>query len=303
VEVLLAGLVFLIVFGGILLLTQRSQRTMAHIGRHEITLAGAGGVPVQQTRTAILGPNSRTSSVGEVVTRLTRPQVRTRSAKLLLAAGSPMPLTTFLLLRVAFLFVVMPISVLRIYGLMGLSLIGIASILMTALTTPQMPLLYVKRKARKRAHAIEIAMPDALDLLVVCVEGGLSLDGGLQQVANRTEGPLAVELRRLQGEISAGMARRDAFQGLGQRSKSQSLVTFCSTIVQADKMGISIAATLRTLAETLRTRRRQSAETQARKAPIKMLPFLVFFMMPALFIVILTPAIVQFINFFNQMGV
>jgi tight adherence protein C len=170
------------------------------------------------------------------------------------------------------------------------------------IVAPNLPPLYVKRKARKREREIERSMPDALDLLVVCVEGGLSLDGGLQQVALRTEGLLASELRRLQGEISTGVARRDALQSLAARSTSHSLSALCTTINQSEKMGVSIASTLRTLAETLRTRRRQAAETAARKAPIKMLPFIVFFMLPALFIVILGPVAIGMIQMFRDAG-
>jgi tight adherence protein C len=96
------------------------------------------------------------------------------------------------------------------------------------------------------------------------------------------------------------MSRRDALQAMASRSQSQSLSIFCTTMVQADKMGMSVASTLRTLVETMRTQRRQAAETQARKAPIKMLPFLVVFMMPALFIVILGPAVLEMIEFFSK---
>jgi tight adherence protein C len=96
------------------------------------------------------------------------------------------------------------------------------------------------------------------------------------------------------------MPRRDGFLSLGDRSQSESLKIFTATIIQADKMGMSIATTLRTLAETMRTRRRQAAETQARKAPIKMMPFLVFFMIPSLFIVILGPAVLSIIQFMQD---
>lgn len=179
---------------------------------------------------------------------------------------------------------------------------GIMLILFTVFATPKMPMVYVKRKARKRSKEVERAMPDALDLLVVCVEGGLSLDGGIQQVAQRTEGLLAVELRRLLGEIATGKARRDALQAMAARSMSESLGAFCTTIIQADKMGVSIATTLRTLAVTLRTRRRQFAETQARKAPIKMLPFIVFFMLPSLFVIILGPVAIGIREVFRSQG-
>ena len=120
--------------------------------------------------------------------------------------------------------------------------------------------------------------------------------------ARRTEGLLAAEFRRLLGEISTGKARRDALQALAARSSSESLGALCTTIIQADKMGVSIATTLRTLAETLRTKRRQAAETQARKAPIKMLPFIVFFMLPSLFVVILGPVVIGIMEMFQDVN-
>ena len=84
-----------------------------------------------------------------------------------------------------------------------------------------------------------------------------------------------------------------------ERSASESLKIFCATIIQADRMGMSIASTLRTLADTMRMRRRQAAETQARKAPIKMLPFLTIFMIPSLFIIILGPVVLNIVKFFQ----
>jgi tight adherence protein C len=197
-------------------------------------------------------------------------------------------------------FVLLPIFVVYILNGQGLTPLGIGAVALSVLIMPNASPVMLKRRARKRARAIEIAMPDAMDLLVVCVEGGLSLDGGLQQVAQRTDGVLANEIRRLQAEITTGLGRRDAFQGMVARTRSQSLAIFATAIVQADKMGTSIGATLRTLAETMRTRRRQAAETQARKAPIKMLPFLVVFMIPSLFIVILGPTVLAFIDFFGK---
>jgi tight adherence protein C len=182
----------------------------------------------------------------------------------------------------------------------GISTIGVMLTVVGAFSIFQLPVVRVKRKARKRAKAVEMAMPDALDLLVVCAEGGLSLDGAIQQVAERTEGLLATEFRRLLHEVGGGMSRRDALLSLGERNQSENLKIFCSTIAQADKMGMSVATTLRTLAVTMRTRRRQAAETQARKAPIKMMPFLVMFMIPSLFIVILGPAVLNIIQFMGD---
>jgi tight adherence protein C len=292
-------LIFAVVFGGAVALTRRSGGAVGRLARHEIVAAGPA-VAAPQPRTPILGGIPRTSSVGELAAKATPERMKSKSAKLLLEAGSPMPLATYLLLRILMTFVMMPLFVLLMLKRQGLNPVGIVMIAVAVLIMPNTPQVMMKRRARKRSRTIEMAMPDAMDLLVVCVEGGLSLDGGLQQVAQRTEGTLATELRRLLSEITTGMGRREAFQGLVARSRSQSLAIFATAIVQADKMGTSIGTTLRTLAETMRTRRRQAAETQARKAPIKMLPFLVIFMIPSLFIVILGPTVLAIVEFFHK---
>jgi len=302
VALLLPILVFGVVFGGFLVATRRSNRTVVQLGRHQIAGLAGPRAAVRTPRTAILGGGPQAGAVGAFVNRVARQEVRTKAGKLLLEAGSPMPLGTYLLLRAVLTFVGMPLFLLFAYLSYGLSPIGLVVMVVGGLAIPSLPLVMVRRKARKRAKAIEMAMPDALDLLVVCVEGGLSLDGGVQQVARRTQGVLATELSRMLSEVSTGMSRRDAFQALGARSQSQSLTVFCTTIIQADKMGMSIARTLRTLAETMRMQRRLAAETQARKAPIKMLPFLVIFMIPALFIVILGPTVLAMIKFFSEGG-
>ncbi len=297
-SLLLPILIFVAVFGGVFLVSRRSAGTVAQLDRHQIAGFGGMAAPMRRERRSILGVEAG-GSVGKYASKVVHQKMRTKAGKQLLEAGNPIPLGTFLLVRVVCIGLT-PLVV--VFGLRnyGFSMMGIIFMGVGAFAIPNLPSLYIKRKIRKRTKAIEMAMPDALDLLVVAVEGGMSLDGGLQQVAKRTEGVLAAELSRLQSEIATGMSRRDAFHGLGARSQSQSLRNFCTTIVQADKMGMSIAMTLRTLTETMRTKRRQAAETQARKAPIKMLPFLVIFMIPSLFIVILGPAVIAIIDFFSN---
>ncbi len=292
-------LVFGVVFVGIVLLGRRSQGAVTRLSRQEIAGGGVATAAAPQARTRILAEVRTSGASGNLAAKFSSRGIRSAASQLLLQAGNPMPVGTFLLVRAVFMLVITPIGVLSFYRQYGFSAMGIGFIAFTVFAAPKMPLLYVKRKARKRAKEVERAMPDALDLLVVCVEGGLSLDGGIQQVAQRTEGLLAIELRRLLGEIATGKSRREALQALTARSMSESLAALCTTIVQADKMGVSIASTLRTLAETLRTKRRQAAETQARKAPIKMLPFIVFFMLPSLFVVILGPVVVGIMEMFS----
>ena len=297
---LLPILAFVVVFAGAQVIQRRSQRTMARLNRHQIAGPTAAVAALPQSRLPILGAGQRAGAAGRLATKATRSSVRANAAKLLLEAGSPMPVATYLLGRAICLFAVMPLFVLFLFRGLGLTPIGIVMMAVCAFTIPNLLPVRIKRKARHRAKAIEIAMPDALDLLVVCAEGGLSLDGAIQQVSRRTDGTLAAELQRLLTEIGSGMGRREAMIALASRSQSESLKIFCSTIVQADKMGMSIGSTLRTLAETMRTRRRQAAETQARKAPIKMLPFLVIFMIPSLFIIILAPATLSIIHLFGS---
>jgi tight adherence protein C len=298
-NLLLPVIVFGLVFVTVLYVAWRSQRISTRLNRHEIASAGdpAAGSPLERTRILVEPPSE--GSVGKLATKASSQQLKSKAAKLLRQAGDPMPLGTYLLMRACFTFVLTPLAVVYMYRDKGLTGSGIIFMLFLAFIIPNLPSLYIKRKMRKRTSQIERAMPDALDLLVVSVEGGLSLDGGLHQVAQRTEGLLAEELRRVLAEVGAGMPRREGLQGLASRTASQSLGALCTTIIQAEKMGVSIAATLRTLAETLRTRRRQAAETQARKAPIKMMPFLVFFMLPSLFIVILGPVVVSLMQFFK----
>ena len=300
--VILPSLVFLAVFAAVVVASRRQSGTVAQINRHLIVPAGVAPVAAPRERTRILGIGGQAGRAGQWATRITRPQRRRKSAELLKEADSSMPLATYLLIRIVFAFGLTPLYLIYMVKGLGISLLTGIMIVVGGFTIPQLPILRLKRKARKRAKAIETAMPDAMDLLVVCSEGGLSLDGSIQQVSNRTEGVLANELRRLLHEIGSGMPRRDALHGLGERSQSESLKIFSATIIQADRMGMSIAMTLRTLADTMRTRRRQAAETQARKAPIKMLPFLVIFMIPSLFIIILGPAVLNIIEFTREVG-
>ncbi|MFL5761821.1 MAG: type II secretion system F family protein [Thermomicrobiales bacterium] len=301
-DFLLPICVFGLVLAGVLYVVRRSNQTVARLSRHEIASSGGFAAVAPRPRTTILADVRQSGVAGKLAARISPDDLRSKSAKLLLHAGDPMSLGTYLLVRAAFLFLLTPYGLYYVHQHMGLSSTGIIFSIIVLVVFPNLPPLYIKRKARKREREIERAMPDSLDLLVVCVEGGLSLDGALQQVGTRSKGLLASEIRRLQAEITSGMARRDALLLLASRSSSQSLGALCSTINQSEKMGVSISTTLRMLSETLRTQRRQGAETAARKAPIKMLPFIVFFMLPALFIVILGPVAIGMLQMFRSAG-
>jgi tight adherence protein C len=146
-------------------------------------------------------------------------------------------------------------------------------------------------------------VPDALDLLVVCVEAGTSLDAAILRVAKdlRLAHPdLAHELAVVNRLTNAGMARDEALRGLWKRTGVLDIRALVSSLIQSEKWGTSIATVLRVSAETLRRKRRQDAEKRAKMAPLKMTFPLLFFILPALFAVILGPAVVQIIQEFSK---
>jgi tight adherence protein C len=154
----------------------------------------------------------------------------------------------------------------------------------------------VGRKRTQRDRAIEKDLPDALDLLTISVEAGLGFDSALAKVAERMAGPVAKMFDHLLAEIRLGKPRREALRELGRRAGVRDLATVASAIVQADQLGINIGSVLRIQSELMRTKRRQKAEEKAMKAPIKMVLPLVVFIFPALFVVLLGPAVIQVIS-------
>jgi tight adherence protein C len=164
----------------------------------------------------------------------------------------------------------------------------------------KMPDLWLSGQISRRQKAIQRALPDALDLIVVCVEAGNALEAALANVARKLRGPLAEELERTLQEISLGKQRREALRDLSKRAGVADLQSFIAAILQADQLGVSIAQVLRVQAEAMRVRRRQRAEEEAAKAPVKMLFPLVMLIFPALMIVILGPAVLRIVIFFQS---
>jgi tight adherence protein C len=154
------------------------------------------------------------------------------------------------------------------------------------------PEIWLSRRIKKRQKAILMSVPDSLDLLTISVKAGLSFDGALSKVVEKTTGPLADEFRRALAEIRVGKARRDALSDVRLRTDVKALSNFIAAIIQAEQLGVPIAKVLQVQSEQLRIERRQRAEEMAAKAPIKMLFPLVGCIFPSMFIVILGPAII-----------
>lgn len=153
-----------------------------------------------------------------------------------------------------------------------------------------LPRSFMKSTGMKRKKLIQRKLPDLLDLLFISVEAGLGFDMSLKRASEKMEGPLSDEFDRALNEMSSGRGRQDAFRGIIQRTGVGDVNTFLTAVIQSELLGTNIANTLRVQSQEMRQKRRQRAEEIAMKIPIKMLFPLVFFMLPALFIVILGPA-------------
>ena len=158
------------------------------------------------------------------------------------------------------------------------------------------PEFWLGGRVKKRQKAILLMIPDTLDLLTISVRAGLGFDAALGKVVEKLKGPLSEEFRRALAEIRVGKARRDSLRDIVPRTEVPPLTNFIGAIIQAEQLGVSISKVLQVQSEQLRIERRQRAEEQAAKAPIKMLFPLVGCIFPSLFIVILGPAIILIVQ-------
>ncbi|WP_448590444.1 type II secretion system F family protein [Thermoflexus hugenholtzii] len=154
-----------------------------------------------------------------------------------------------------------------------------------------LPMLWLNQQIARRKREILKTLPDALDLLVICVEAGLGFDAAMQKVAERWNNELGRAFARVLHEIALGRSRKDALRDMAARVDLPEMTTFVAAIIQAEQLGVSIAKVLHIQADQMRLRRRQRAEELARQAPIKMLFPLVFLIFPAMFVVLLGPAL------------
>ncbi len=158
-----------------------------------------------------------------------------------------------------------------------------------------LPVISLGSKISKRQKEIVKALPDALDLLTICVEAGLGFDAAMAKVAEKWDNELCLAFNRVIQELQLGKLRREALREMADRMDVPDVSTFVAAIIQADQLGVSIARVLRIQSEQMRMRRRQRAEEMASQAGIKMLPAIAFLIFPAIFIILLGPAVIQVI--------
>lgn len=164
---------------------------------------------------------------------------------------------------------------------------------------PYLPDLLLKRMGDRRQTQLTNALPDVLDALVIGVEAGLGLDAAMAQVAQNLQGPLPDEFHRVLQEMKIGMARADALRALTARTTVRELKSLMTALIQSGELGVAVADVLREHAREQRVKRRQRAEELAQKIPVKLVFPVLLCLFPAIFVVILGPAIIRVIAVFG----
>jgi len=168
-----------------------------------------------------------------------------------------------------------------------------------------LPDFLLNRVISSRQKKVKEALPDALDLLVVCVEAGQGLDAAIKRVAEdlQESSPImSQELLLVNLEIMAGLERQQALRNLGERTGVEELISLCNILIQSDRFGTSIAMALKTQSDFIRTERRQKLEELAAKTPVKLVFPMLLFIFPAIIVVIIGPAIIKIIDMFAQVN-
>ena len=235
------------------------------------------------------------------VARVTSTSFTDRTEKRLALAGNPGDLRVAdwlgikaiaaIIGAILFFFLFVVAGVMGFPFVIGLVMTGVGGLF--GYTIPE---FWLGGRVKKRQKLILLMIPDALDLLTISVRAGLGFDAALGKVVEKLKGPLSDEFRRALAEVRVGKARREALRDIVARTEVPPLTNFIGAIIQAEQLGVSISKVLQVQSEQLRIERRQRAEEQAAKAPIKMLFPLVGCIFPSLFIVILGPAIILIVK-------
>jgi tight adherence protein C len=237
--------------------------------------------------------------VGEFSARFTPQKAIQDTARKLELAGNPWPIDAATFLAIRFILAVV------LGGLL------VAVVLISPPSNPTdnfmyiggaafagfyIPHLMLTSKITRRQKEIRKAMPDALDLLTICVEAGLGFDAAMSKVSEKWENELSLAFARAIREVQLGKVRREALKDMADRLGIPEMTSFVAAIIQSEQLGVSLAKVLRIQSDQMRVKRRQRAEEEAHKAPIKMIIPLALLVFPSIMIIILTPAAMQIMD-------
>jgi tight adherence protein C len=254
--------------------------------------AGDGAAEVAPDRRLV---ESLATGVGRIASRVSSRFKEAEIRNKLMAAGlyttAPITFLGYRVLSATLAFVAM-LWVISAGDTSGIG--AIAFPVLAGVTGWVVPMTLVRRRAERRLDQVESDLPELIDLLVVTVEAGLALNRSLQVAAERFHGPLRDELRLSLQQQQMGLSTNAALTNMLERCETPSMRSFVRSIIQGERLGVSMGTILRNLATETRKRRRARAEERAHKAPVKMLFPLVLLMFPSMFIVLLYPAIQTF---------
>ena len=163
------------------------------------------------------------------------------------------------------------------------------------------PQLWLRSKIERRQKEVRKGLPDALDLLTICVEAGLGFDAAMAKVGDKWENEISLSFARALREIQLGKARRDALKVMADRVDLPEMTSFVAAIIQSEALGVSMARVLRIQSDQMRIKRKQRAEEEAEKAPVKMILPMGIFIFPSILIVLLTPALMRIVTTFGDL--
>jgi len=234
--------------------------------------------------------------IGEFSARFTPQKAIQNTARKLELAGNPWPIDAATFLAIRFILAVVLAGFLIVIVLISpqskpsdnFMYIGGA-----AFAGFYLPHLMLTSKITRRQKEIRNAMPDALDLLTICVEAGLGFDAAMSKVSEKWQTELSFAFSRVIREVQLGKVRREALKDMSDRLGIAEMTSFIAAIIQSEQLGVSMAKVLRIQSDQMRLKRRQRAEEEAHKAPIKMLIPMALLIFPSIMIIILTPAVMQ----------
>lgn len=234
--------------------------------------------------------------IGEFSARFTPQKAIQETTRKMELAGNPWPIdaATFLAIRFILAVLLGGLAVVAFVGSPGWTTTDKVMFIGGALVGGfYLPQIMLSRRITTRQKEIRNAMPDALDLLTICVEAGLGFDAAMSKVSEKWETELSLAFARVIREIQLGKLRREALKDMSDRLGIPELTSFVAAIIQSEQLGVSLAKVLRIQSDQMRLKRRQRAEEEAHKAPIKMIIPLALLVFPSIMIIILTPAVIQ----------
>lgn len=301
---LLVGLIFLILIVTIVLVvvglresqeTDPLQQRLAEFAARGETATLEQIELSQPLRDRVLIPMAK--RLGEIVSRFTPQNALQATARKLELAGNPRGLepAVFWALRIIVAaaiagFMLFIFSFGSLQWPWGRKLLLLSGFVAIGFYVPEMLLT---SRIQRRQKSIRKAMPDALDLLTICVEAGLGFDGAMQKVSEKWNNELSQAFARVIREIQLGKLRREALRDMADRIGIPEMTSFVAAIIQSEQLGVSMAKVLRIQADQMRIKRRQLAEEMAHKAPIKMLIPMALLIFPSICIVLMTPAVLM----------